>query len=147
MARAREDSYEVTLSDLVRCGYPRSMIKDRLSKLTPARRVGRVVYYDLAVAIRAMNTDDGELDPRSRKELAHAELAEERVRRLRGESIDRAEVKSVWTEKLVRIRDAIKASEIPMLKDKRNLCAIIRAELDRVPGELEEAAFYSDEDE
>lgn len=146
IANAKE-LIEVTLTDLIRCGYPRAQVKDRLATLNPTSRRGRVVKYDLAAAIRAMNLRDGDLDPRERKELAHAELAEEKVRRLRGESIDRAEVRRVWTEKLVRIRDAIKASEIPTLKDKRNLCATIRAELNRLPGELESAAFYSDEDE
>lgn len=137
--KADNSLIEVTLTDLTRCGYPREHVKQTLAKINPTRRAGRIMHYDLAVAIRALNS--GELDAKSRKELAQAELAEEKARRMKLESVDAKEVRNLWTDKLVRIRDTIKATEGLTRSDQRNLTITLKTEMDRVDEEIRSAAF------
>lgn len=132
---------EITLTTLIECGYTHSHSKATLAKINPVRKAGRVNYYDLSTAIRALNS--GELDAKSRKELASAELAEEKVRRLKLESVDSKEARNIWTDKLVRLRDAIKRTSLSR-KDQRELSLALKTELDRVDDELRSAAFVED---
>lgn len=145
--KAKNPVIEVTGTHLVECGYTRKHVEDTLSKLTVVRRLGRARYYDMCAAIRALNSEDEKSDPDTRKKIAMAELAEEKVARLRGESVNKTEVLNSWVDLITRLRDAIKASEIPTLKDKQNLCKILKDELKRADGEIKSCAFYDQEDE
>lgn len=131
---------EVTLTDLIHWGFTRDKAKGILNTLTPCRVHKRIRFYDCGQVVNAfMGSVETDAD---RKQRADADLAEEKVKRMKNESVDRQEMRNIWTDKLTRLRDAIKASEIPTLKDKRNLCAVLRAELDRMPTEIESATFY-----
>ena len=85
--------------------------------------------------------DEKPTDPKERKELAAAELQEEKVKRMRGEQVDAAEVELLISGMFKRLADSIKACEEMPMNRRRSICKQIRTEIERSGGEVEKCRF------
>ncbi len=129
----------VTATDLTRCGFSRDRVRDALLTVPPVSTQGRVKYFDLQQAIAAViNTGES---PKDREARLKADIMEEKLRRMKGESIDRETTICVWGDKMVRMRYVIQGCESLSKKDQVRLANAIRLECNRIPDEIESAQF------
>ena len=77
---------EITESDVIRWGLSRAKVKAVLTKVTPTRANKHQRMYDCGQVVMALMAS--EENDEDRKKRLDADLAEEKLKRIRGESID-----------------------------------------------------------
>lgn len=130
----------ITLTDFQNLtGYGREKAKRILAPIQPVERRGRILKYDASAAIKAaLNAGETE---RERGERLKSDLLEEKLRRMKAESVNRRATQLIWGEKLKRLADTIRGIDYLDISDKRRLCQQLRSDLDRLPSELESCKF------
>ncbi len=98
-----------------------------------------VPHFDLGRAIRAL-LQAGET-AKDRQARLQSDILEEKLRRMKGESLDRAACVAVWGDKMKRLADAIKGTDRLRHKEKVKLCDQLRHEMERMPVDLQECTF------
>ena len=137
---ARSEPKYVTVSELQRgLSVSRDVVKKALAPLHPDAETSQVKKWEVFRAVRAVIGEKQESHS-DRKEKLQADVIEERLRRMRGESLDRAACVAVWGDKMKRLSDAIRGSSLPQ-NDKAKLCEQLRHEVDRIPTELDQSTF------
>lgn len=140
MSKPRKEIPSATKNQVVRwSGLSRDRVERALATLTPVRFGGATPYYDVSQAWRAtLATDES---TKERKERADAEMKEERLRRLRGESINRKAVSLVMAEILKRLADTIRGIDRVPMEERRRLCGLMRQEVDRMDVQVDACTF------
>ena len=117
----------------------RENLKKHLDDVEPVEVKSGVPRFDLGRAIRAL-LQAGET-AKDRQARLQSDILEERLRRMRGESLDRAACVAVWGDKMKRLADAIKGTDRLRHNEKRKLCEQLRHEVERMPVDLQECTF------
>ena len=111
----------------------------------PHTKKGNSKHYLLRDVVKAFsltaNIDPSEMGNTDRRNKAQAELAEEKLRRMQGESVNAAEVEALFCDIFKRLADAIKAWDWLPIKSRRSICDQIRSEIERCGGEVEKCRF------
>ena len=137
--RGTKRTVEITQSDLERSGLSRVFVREKLATLTPIRVQGRSKYYELInVLAVVMGTDE---DYKLADLKAAAELKQEKLRRMKAESVDAMEVEALFCDIFKRLADAIKAWDWLPIKARRAICDQIRSEIERCGGDVAKCRF------
>jgi len=72
---------------------------------------------------------------------AAAELKQEKLRRMKAESVDAMEVEALFCDIFKRLADAIKAWDWLPIKARRAICDQIRSEIERCNGDVAKCRF------
>jgi hypothetical protein len=130
----------LTKTDLCQLtGFTKERVTKAISSLTPVSTSRRIVRYDPVAGIRALLHSE-ETD-KERGERLKSDLLDEKLRRMKGESISLRACRLVWGEKLKRLADTIRGIDYLETADKRRLCQQLRSDLDRLPDELMNCKF------
>ena len=134
------ESEDVTISAIMRItNVSRDRIRKSLTGVKPTNAKRGNPTYRLAEAVQTiMETRE---NGRDRKENLQADVLEERLRRMKGESLDRAACVAVWGDKMKRLADAVKGADRLRHNEKRKLCEQLRHEVERMPVDLQECTF------
>ncbi len=125
-------------------GVSRPTAASRLVGIEFAKR-GSSKHYQLRDVVKAF-ADPSKIDPSDmgttdRKNLSQAEIQEEKLKRLRGESVNAIEVEALFCDIFKRLADAIKAWDWLPIKARRAICAQIRSEIERCNGDVAKCTF------
>ena len=137
--RGTKRTVEITQSDLERSGLSRVFVREKLATLTPVRVEGRSKYYEL-INVLAVVMGTGE-DSKLKDAQASAAIKEEKLSRMRGESVNAIEVEALFCDIFKRLADAIKAWDWLPIKARRAICAQIRSEIERCNGDVAKCKF------
>jgi len=117
----------------------------RLAGIEPIRILGTSRYWLLQDVVKAMSDPENlapeQMGNTDRRNKAQAELAEEKLRRMQGESVNAAEVEALFCDIFKRLADAIKAWDWLPIKFRRAICDQIRTEIERCNGEVAKCRF------
>ena len=106
---------------------------------------GNSKHYQLRDVVKAFadpsKVAPSEMGTTDRKNLSQAEIQEEKLKRLRGESVNAIEVEALFCDIFKRLADAIKAWDWLPIKARRSICDQIRTEIERCGGEVEKCRF------
>ncbi|MDQ8193385.1 hypothetical protein QEH59_03045 [Coraliomargarita sp. SDUM461004] len=135
--------HEITPTELSRMtGWSRDKAKALCGTLRPVRHRGRTVFYDLGECIRAaLDTRETQDERRARLQ---GDIAEERLKRLRGEVVDKKAALDLLTDVLVTFRSTVcHMTELPDAVQRR-LLDHCQLEITKVPGLINESVFSGD---
>lgn len=130
---------EVNQSALMRCGYTRDQVQSALADIAPSSKKGRSVFYDLSVAIKALNASQETAKERALR--LDAEIKQVKLDRLKGEQVNASEVELLFAATFKRLADAIKNCEEIPPKRRRAICNSLRAEIERNAGDVKRCRF------
>jgi len=82
-----------------------------------------------------------QMSPHDRAHLTQALILEEKLRRMKAESVDALEVEALFCDVFKRLADAIKAWHWLPIKARRSICDQIRSEIERCNGEVAKCTF------
>ena len=134
------EQLEITATDLCRLAHiSQAKAKATLAKCKPTKTKGRVRLYRLPEAIQALH--ETHENQRERKERLQADVIEERLRRMRGESLDRSACYAVWGDRLKRLVDCVKGLSDLTHAQKVRICDQLRHDMLRTDTELLECTF------
>jgi len=122
----------------------RPTVTSRLSGV-PHTKAGNSKHYELAAVVKAMSSPENlapeQMSPHDRAHLTQALILEEKLRRMKAESVDALEVEALFCDVFKRLADAIKAWHWLPIKARRAICAQIRNEIERCNGEVAKCTF------
>jgi len=108
-------------------------------------KIGNSKHYLLRDVVKAFsltaNIDPSEMGNTDRRNKAQAELAEEKLRRMQGESVNAAEVEALFCDIFKRLADSIKTWDWLPIKARRSICDQIRSEIERCNGDVAKCKF------
>jgi hypothetical protein len=117
----------------------------RLAGIEPSRILGTSRYWLLQDAVKAFaapaQAKPEEMSPGERVHLNQALLLEEKLKRMKAESVDAMEVEALFCDIFKRLADSIKAWDWLPIKSRRSICDQIRSEIERCNGEVEKCRF------
>ena len=133
------DTQTITTSGLQRLTrISRERLKKQLEDTEPIEWKSGVARFELGRAIRALlNAGESQQDREAR---LRADIMEEKLRRIRGESLDAQEVRFAASEILIRIRQVIRTSELPHEVIHR-VTGLLRHEVETLPERLKACEF------
>lgn len=103
----------VSLSDLATLTrHDRRTIRKALAGVGPAKQDGRTIWYSAPIALAAIYADGGGLDPaaeKARLDAARADLAEQELRKRRGELLDAEDVRSTWSRRTLTWKERLRS--------------------------------------
>lgn len=130
---------EVTETDIIRFGLSRQRVKAVLATITPVRANRHQRLYDLGQVVLALlgqhETDD------DRKKRLDADLSEEKLRRLRGESIDLRMARDILADIMRMLVEAVKAFPDMTEKSRQALLKSMRSNTTRLLDDLATCRF------
>ncbi len=134
------EELEITATDLCRLAHiSQAKAKSTLAKCKATKTKGRVRFYRLPEAIRALH--ETHENQKERKERLQADVIEERLRRIRGESLDRAACYAIWGDRLKRLVDCVKGLSDLTHAQKVRICDQLRHDMLRTDTDLLECTF------
>ena len=106
---------------------------------------GNSKHYQLRDVVKAFadpsKVDPSEMGNTDRRNKAQAELAEEKLRRMQGESVNAAEVEALFCDIFKRLADSIKTWDWLPIKARRSICDQILTEIERCGGDVAKCRF------
>ena len=122
----------------------RPTVTRRLERV-PHVKIGNSKHYELGAVVKAMSDPENlapeQMSPHDRAHLTQALILEEKLRRMKAESVDALEVEALFCDVFKRLADAIKAWHWLPIKARRAICAQIRNEIERCNGEVAKCTF------
>jgi len=117
----------------------------RLEGVEPIRILGTSRHWLLRDVVKAFaapaQAKPEDMTAGERVQLSQALLLEEKLKRMKAESVDAMEVEALFCDIFKRLADAIKAWDWLPIKARRSICDQIRTEIERCGGEVEKCRF------
>jgi|GEM_PF-2547535 len=117
----------------------------RLAGIEPIRISGTSRYWLLRDVVKAFAApalaSPEHMTPGERVHLNQALLLEEKLKRMKAESVDAIEVEALFCDIFKRLADAIKAWDWLPIKARRSICDQIRSEIERCGGDVAKCRF------